>query len=182
MGKYKMKKAIFLDRDGIINKARIVKHKPYPPNNVRNTVLVEGISELLCYAQDLGFLNIVVSNQPDVARGIRSWINVQDITDYLSDKLPQIYDFYYCYHDDKDECECRKPKTGLFMSAKQDHDIDLEKSWMIGDRRSDILAGKNARCKTIFVDYDYDEQQPTNADFTVYSVKEVINIFKRELE
>jgi len=177
-----MSKAIFFDRDGIINQAYVVANKPYPPANLSATKLVEGIEELLSYTQDKDFLNIVVSNQPDVARGIQTWNHVQNITDYLYKNLSQIYAIYYCYHSDEDECECRKPKSGLLRFAQQDHHIDLIQSWMIGDRKSDIDAGKNVGCRTIFVDYGYDEPKPENADYVVNSVKEIINIFKKELE
>lgn len=96
-----------------------------------------------------GFLLIVVTNQPDVARGITTRETVETIHDYISICLP-INDFYACFHEDKDGCNCRKPLPGSLLKAAKIHNIDLSKSYMVGDRRKDIEAGNRAGCKTIF--------------------------------
>jgi len=175
-------RAVFLDRDGIINIAYSIEGIPYPPRSIDSTILIDGIKELIDYLDEKGFIIIVVSNQPDVARGIQTKTEIRKITKYLSDKLPKVKEFYYCFHDKDENCSCRKPKIGLLLLASMKYGIDLSKSWMIGDRWKDITAGKNAGCHTIFVDYNRKEELTDKPDFTVKQVGEIIGIFKKELQ
>jgi D-glycero-D-manno-heptose 1,7-bisphosphate phosphatase len=167
---------VFLDRDGIINKALVIGGKPYPPSCVEAVQLEEGIEELLNYLKEK-YLIIVISNQPDVARGIQTREEVEKINSYLKSKLP-IDDFFVCYHDDKDNCNCRKPKPGLLLEAIRKYDIDIYDCWIIGDRKSDIDI--STKPYNIFVDYNYDEKKPSAVDYTVKSVSEIINVFKEK--
>jgi D-glycero-D-manno-heptose 1,7-bisphosphate phosphatase len=176
-----MTNAIFLDRDGIINQAIVYNNKPYPPACVAATKLVDGIKELCDYFIKKGFIIIGITNQPDVARKIQTWGEVQNINHYLMSKLP-IQEIFTCFHDDDSNCQCRKPKPGLLIKAIEKYDVDIVTSWLIGDRKSDIDVGNKLILRTIFIDYGYDETKPTDADFTVNSVKEIINIFKKEFE
>jgi D-glycero-D-manno-heptose 1,7-bisphosphate phosphatase len=180
MGIYEMIPAVFLDRDGIINQAYVYANRPYPPACVNAIKLTKGIKELVGYLSKK-YILIVLSNQPDVARGIQTWNEVRNITEFLHDQLPEIADYFYCFHDELDNCNCRKPKIGLFLEAAEMYDIDLDSSWMIGDRWSDVSAGHNAGCKIIFVDYKYDEKEsPYIPDYTVNSILEIKNIFEKE--
>lgn len=172
------KPTIFLDRDGIINEVYVVAGKPYPPACVEAVQLTEGIKELIDYLHE-NYLIIVVTNQPDVARGIQTWTELEKINLYLQEKLPKIDCFMVCPHDLNDNCNCRKPKIGLFLQASEKYNIDFSHSYMIGDRFSDIEAGKNAGCKTVFVDYNYNEKKP-NADYVVKSIKEIKDIIEND--
>jgi D-glycero-D-manno-heptose 1,7-bisphosphate phosphatase len=168
-------KAVFLDRDGIVNRALIINKKPYPPLSVSDTFPIKEISELIKSWHDKGYLVIVITNQPDVANHLVEKSEVDKINRYLK-SLVGFDDIFVCYHSEKDNCDCRKPKVGLFKQAKEKYNIAFSKSWMIGDRKKDIDAGKKIGCQTIFVDYDYDEKKPKNFDYTVESVKEIFEI------
>ena len=103
--------------------------------------------------------------------------SVIKINSYIKDKL-KLDDILVCYHDDSDNCECRKPKPGLLLEASKKWDIDLKKSYMIGDRCKDIEAGKRAGCKTIFIDLNYKEAKPKNPDFTTDSLFSSVHLIE----
>ena len=166
-----MNKAIFLDRDGIINKSIIVDDKPYPPKDLKEFELVDDIFDLLFYFKELGYMLFVITNQPDVSRGKNIRFNVLEIHLYLSSIL-YIDDIKTCFHDG-DWCDCRKPKPGMILELAALYNIDLCSSMMVGDRRSDILAGNAAGCYTVFVDYDYDEPKATMANAVVQNISEI---------
>lgn len=161
--------AIFLDRDGVLNLPIIKNNKPYPPATIDEVKIAEDVRPALDLFRSLGFFLIVVSNQPDVARGTTDRLSVENINRVLNHSLP-IDDFFICYHDDQDLCACRKPSPGLLIEAANKYHIDLHKSFMVGDRWKDIAAGKTATCKTIFLNYNYNEQQPDCPDFTTTSL------------
>lgn len=150
-------KAVFLDRDGVLNKSVIVDGKPYPPKSVIELVIPEGVKEGLKQLKELGYLLIVITNQPDVARGTTPIKIVDDINNYLKQELI-LDDIFCCFHDNVDNCECRKPKPGMIFTAAKKWNIDLESSFMVGDRWRDIETGKNAGVKTIFIDFGYKEK------------------------
>lgn len=149
-------RAVFLDRDGILNQAVVREGRPYPPSNPGELILVEGIGGALARLKSAGFLLIVVTNQPDVARGSQTRAMVEAINDRLSALLP-IDQVWTCFHDDRDACDCRKPKPGLILGAAAKWGVNLEASFMVGDRWRDISAGAAAGCRTVFVDYRYSE-------------------------
>lgn len=171
----KMKRAVFLDRDGVINEAITREGRPYPPEVLSEVKVSENFESVLQKIYAAGFLIIGITNQPDVARGLQTREAVEKINQYLLDRLP-IETILVCYHDEKVNCSCRKPKPGLILKAAALFDIDLANSFMVGDRWKDIEAGKNAGCKTIFVNYSYFEKQPTDYDFCVQKPSEILNI------
>ena len=175
-----MRRAVFLDRDGVINRAIMRNGKPYPPANISEIEILPGVSDALAALHDAGFMLIVVTNQPDVARGMTPMAVVEEINYYLKSCLP-IDEFRTCYHDSGDDCDCRKPLPGALLAATEKHGIDLTESYMIGDRWRDTEAGLRAGCKTIFIDYGYDEQQPESFTFSVKSLKEASTIILGEL-
>jgi D-glycero-D-manno-heptose 1,7-bisphosphate phosphatase len=174
-----MRRAVFLDRDGVINRSVVRDGKPYPPSSVAETEILPGVAEALVALRDAGYLLIVVTNQPDVARGTTSVEAVEAINEHLHARLT-LDEFRTCYHDSGDGCECRKPRPGSLFSAALHHAIDLGRSYMVGDRWRDIEAGTRAGCKTIFIDYGYDETQPKSPDFTVTSLLEASKIILSE--
>ena len=147
-----MRRAVFLDRDGVINRAVVRHGKPYPPSRPDQVEILSGVSSALERLRDAGFLLIVVTNQPDVARGSASLAQVDAINRRLGETLP-IDEFRVCCHDDRDDCSCRKPRPGLILEAAGRLQIDLGKSYMVGDRWRDIEAGRSAGCRTVFLDY-----------------------------
>lgn len=165
-------RAVFLDRDGVLNEAVLRNGKPHPPASVEETILVPHALASLQRLKELGFLLIVVTNQPDVRRGVTSRESVQEIHQYLSKMLP-LDDIAVCYHDDEDNCQCRKPLPGLLLQAAREHGVNLETSFMVGDRWRDIDAGIAAGCRTILVDYRYNERSSTgNPDVRVASLSQ----------
>ena len=176
-----MVKAVFLDRDGVINKAQIINGKPYPPKSLSQLKIISGVRNALIALHNAGYLLIVITNQPDVSRGITSKETVDEMNDYLSKNLP-LDDFLTCYHDDCDNCDCRKPKPGNILLAAKKYNIDLHQSYMIGDRWRDIEAGKSAKCMTMFIDYKYNEKKPIDFDFKADSLHSASQlILKRDI-
>jgi len=172
-------KAIFLDRDGVINRAVIKNGRPYPPDSLDTLEILPGVREALENLHKAGYLLIVVTNQPDVARGKVSKATVDAIHRYMMANF-SLDKILSCFHDDADECNCRKPKPGALLNAAKDHNLDLSACYMIGDRWRDIESGVSAGCKTIFLDYGYSEKQPTNVDFRVRSLSEAAKIILGE--
>lgn len=175
-------KAIFLDRDGTINKyVGFVRKK-------EEFELLPHVSETIRKFNELGFLVIIITNQPVIARGEVSYEELEVIHNKMETLLGNdgayVDAIYYCPHhpdkgfdgeivDLKIDCDCRKPKPGLIFKAAEDFNIDLENSWMIGDSENDIVAGKRAGCKTILVNENYNDYKQ---DFYVTDIKEILNI------
>lgn len=145
-----MKKAIFLDRDGVLNQTIFRMGKPRAPYELHEFKLCDGVEEGVALLKQSGYLLVVVTNQPDVARGWVSREAVDAVNNKLRDLLP-VDDIVACFHTEKDHCECRKPRPGMLLTSAKKFSIDMEKSWMIGDRFSDVEAGVKAGCKTILI-------------------------------
>ena len=165
------RRAVFLDRDGVLNHVFIREGKPHPPMSLVELEVLPGVAGACRVLKQAGFLLIMVTNQPDVPRGIQTRETVEAINQALAGKLV-LDDIRVCYHDDADACSCRKPKPGLLLEAAEDFEIDLSCSFMVGDRWKDVEAGQRAGCKTIFIDYGYDEKRPDHVDRCVCSLAE----------
>jgi D-glycero-D-manno-heptose 1,7-bisphosphate phosphatase len=176
-----MRRAVFLDRDGVINRALVREGKPYPPASLAEMEVLPGVARALAALREAGFLLIVVTNQPDVARGTTSREVVEEINKHLAARLA-IDEFRTCFHDSGDGCDCRKPLPGALLAAAKTHGIDLGKSYMVGDRWRDTEAGQRAGCKTIFIDYGYDEKKPESVDYRVRSLMEATQIILGEMK
>jgi D-glycero-D-manno-heptose 1,7-bisphosphate phosphatase len=170
-----MQKAVFLDRDGVLNRAIVRDGKPYPPADLSELEILPGVESALRDLQEEGYRLIVITNQPDVARGTTRMEAVEAINGYLGSHLP-IDAFRTCYHDSGDGCDCRKPLPGSILAAASQYGIDLSKSVMVGDRWRDIEAGQAAGCHTIFIDYGYREKQPETAVVRVASLREAADL------
>lgn len=165
-----MQRAIFLDRDGVINQVvfRKSNNKPESPRKFEEFGLIEGVEDFLKKLKEKEFLTIVVTNQPDVARGFTSWEALNKMHNFLKENL-SIDDIYTCPHGDNSICQCRKPKPGMLRQAAKKWDIDLKNSFLIGDNWRDIGAGENAGCTTILIDYSYNKK--IKSDFRVDDLK-----------
>jgi transaldolase len=163
--------AVFLDRDGVLNEPLVRNGRPHPPADAEALVLCPGAAGALAALRGAGFTLIVVSNQPDIARGTTSRATVDAINDRLRAELP-LDDVLICPHDDTDGCDCRKPKPGLLRQGARLHEVDLARSYLVGDRWRDIEAGAAAGCTTVFVDRGYTERQPVAPDARVASIVE----------
>jgi D-glycero-D-manno-heptose 1,7-bisphosphate phosphatase len=170
-----MKKTVFLDRDGVLNSVYMLGKIPTPPKRLEEVRILPGAREAIKLLIENFFEIVIVSNQPDVARGSVTKESVLNINAYLSHELG-IRSFYTCFHDENDGCDCRKPKPGLILKAAQDLNLDLPKSFMVGDRWRDILAGQAAGCSCFFIDYGYEEKSPVSPFKKVSSLLEAVHL------
>ena len=145
-----MNKAVFFDRDGVLNELVNRAGGYFSPRLSSNFRIILNSIEVTNYTKSKGYLNIVISNQPDVARGYLTEFELDKMTNILIKKL-LIDDVFYCLHDD-DMCKCRKPLPGLIIFAKDKWDIDLNKSIMIGDTEKDCFAAKNSKVEFYLLD------------------------------
>jgi D-glycero-D-manno-heptose 1,7-bisphosphate phosphatase len=169
------RRAVFLDRDGVINRPIVRGRSPYAPGSLEELEILPGVSKALQALKAAGYQLIVVTNQPDVARGTMPKAIVDSIHDRLTSALP-LDGIFACFHDDPDGCECRKPLPGLITRAAQELHLDRSASYLVGDRWRDIEAGRRAGCRTFFVDHQYDEPRPQSYDFRVDSLLEAAGI------
>jgi len=154
-----VRRAVFLDRDGVLNRIRVEGGRLYPPASAAELQIAAGASRALTSLKEAGFLLIVVTNQPDVARGLQTRAEVENIHAVLQRALP-LDDFFVCYHDDADACQCRKPRPGMLLAAAERYAVDLPHSYLVGDRWRDIDAGARAGCTTILIGDGYGEREP----------------------
>jgi D-glycero-D-manno-heptose 1,7-bisphosphate phosphatase len=174
-------RAVFLDRDGVINRPLIRAGKPYPPATLDEFEILPGVREACQLLKKLGFLLVVATNQPDVGRGTLAREAVETIHAWLLQQLP-IERVMTCFHGGAaygDPCECRKPQPGMLLQAAEAFKIDLAKSFMIGDRWRDVDCGFNAGCKTIFLDWDYEEKLKRDPNFNAHDLLDAAKLIKQ---
>ena len=166
------RKAIFLDRDGVINSSILINGKPYAPTKLSDLVILPGVIDSLSRFKSHQYLNVVVTNQPDLSTGKQKKECLEKIHNYLYAHC-QIDLIKVCAHTAVNRCECRKPGIGMILEAARELEINLVESFMIGDRWSDVEAGQRAGCKEIFfIDYGYNEKIPKGKFTVVKSLKE----------
>lgn len=168
-----MKRAVFLDRDGVLNEPVLENGRPHPPSGLAELRITPGAAPALQQLREAGFLLVVVTNQPDVARGKTPRETVEAIHAALAAALP-LDAFYTCWHDDADGCHCRKPLPGLIVDAAAEREVDLAASWVVGDRWRDVEAGAAADCRTIWIDRGYTERAPDHPTATVANLPEAV--------
>jgi D-glycero-D-manno-heptose 1,7-bisphosphate phosphatase len=166
-----MVKAVFLDRDGVINANLERNGKPVAPTSLAEFRILPGVDHSTRRLKEAGFLLVIVTNQPDVANGLTSEATIDAMHAEVRRRLP-IDDIMVCLHTDSDHCMCRKPKPGMILKAAEKHGIELAASYMVGDRWRDVRAGHAAGCVTIFIDYGYPQDELAKADKVVDSLFE----------
>jgi D-glycero-D-manno-heptose 1,7-bisphosphate phosphatase len=167
--------AIFLDRDGVINANLERDGKPVAPTTLDEFRLLPGVEDAVRRLKQAGYLVIVCTNQPDVATGRTPRATVEAMHKLVRAEL-KVDDVKICFHTDADACTCRKPKPGMIFDAAREYSIDLARSYMVGDRWRDVMAGRAAGCLTIFVDYGYEQEGPNEPDHVVASLSEAANV------
>lgn len=170
-----MRYAIFLDRDGVINKAIIKNGRPLSPRAIEDFEILPDVEKALKMFHNLGYINVIATNQPDIARGLMSEQILNGMHDLIRRNL-EADDIFVCPHDDSDNCLCRKPKPGMIREAEAKWDIDVTRSYFIGDTWKDIHAGTAAGCSTILLERPYNEG--LESDYRVRSLLDVIDIIK----
>lgn len=136
-----LRSAVFLDRDGVLNGVEVRDGKPVPSPNVQQMRLLPGVVEACQRLHELGHLLVVVTNQPDLARGTQSVVEVERMHAFPRERLP-LDDIVVCPHDEVDDCRCRKPRLGMLLDTAASLGLDVSRSFCVGDRWRDIEAAK----------------------------------------
>lgn len=169
-----LRRAVFLDRDGVLNEPVVIDGRPHPPEAAGDLVVRPDTIEACEQLHQAGLLLVVVTNQPDIARGQQTLEAVEAINSELRRRLP-LDDVRVCPHDDEDHCACRKPEPGLLVDGAAAWNIDLGQSVMVGDRWRDVEAGKRAGCAVVLIKRDYAEKPAgADADLVVATLHEAV--------
>lgn len=179
------RRAVFLDRDGVLNRTSVEDGVPHPPPIAAAVEILPGVPEALALLGSAGLVRIVVTNQPDVARRTQTREAVDAINDRVMRELP-LEAIYTCYHQDADRCDCRKPLPGLLAQAGMAFGLDLSASFMVGDRWSDVAAGKAVGCTTFLLDAPYSQAHRCPPDFHVtdllHAARQIVRLVSRNGE
>jgi D-glycero-D-manno-heptose 1,7-bisphosphate phosphatase len=180
MGEHEIaRRAVFLDRDGVLNRPLVREGRPYPPARVEDFEIYEDVSAGCEQLSSAGFLLVVVTNQPDVNRGTQRREIVEAMHHKMLAALSQIARIEVCWHAGKkwaDPCNCRKPQPGMVVRAAKALDIDLDRSFLIGDRWRDVDCGRAAGCRTVFIDRGYSETLRSPPDWTVKTFAQAVDV------
>lgn len=171
--------AVFLDRDGVLNEVLIKDGVPVPPADVTGMKLLPGVEGACRRLRELGYVLVVVTNQPDIARGTRTRADVDAMNDFLRQRLP-LDDVVVCPHDDADRCACRKPNPGMLLHSAQRLGLDLGRSFCVGDRWRDVQAGQRAGVRTVYLDRGYGEQKAVGADAVASGLPEAVRFIESQ--
>ncbi len=166
-------RAVFLDRDGVLNANLVRNNRPYAPRTLDEFEVLPGVEEAVRQIKAAGFLTIIVTNQPDVADNITPRATVDAMHAQLHQRMP-LDDIKICFHNNAAHCTCRKPLPGLLLEAAANHGIDLATSYMVGDRWRDIKAGQAAGCHSVFIDYGFTQEEAIEPDAVVKSLPEAV--------
>ena len=184
MGKHKVARpAVFLDRDGVINRVAVRNGTPRPPSHVEEFDLYHDVPDGCAQLKSANFLLVVITNQPDVGRGTQSREAVEAMNLKMESALPFLDRIEVCYHAGKrygQPCDCRKPRPGLILRAAAELNIDLNRSYVIGDRWRDVDCARAAGCRAIFIQRGYDETLREAPDFTVTNFEEAVTALLRD--
>jgi D-glycero-D-manno-heptose 1,7-bisphosphate phosphatase len=174
------RRAVFLDRDGVINRAVTRDGSPYPPATLAEFEILPDVAEACARLKAAGYLLIVATNQPDVGRGTLKQEVVESMHTFMCRQVP-IDRVEVCYHpgQGKSDCDCRKPRPGMLLRAARELGIDLARSWMVGDRWRDIDCGHAAGCGTVLVERGYAEAMRQAPDHRVRSLLEAAELILR---
>lgn len=184
MGKHEVaRRAVFLDRDGVINHPTIRSGRPHPPLRVEDFKIYDDVAAGCTRLKAAKFLLVVVTNQPDVGRGTQNREVVEAMHAKMQSALPSLDRIEICYHAGErhgESCDCRKPRTGLIRRAAAELNIDLSASYVIGDRWRDVDCARAAGCRAIFIERGYQESLRERPDFTVSSFKDAVSSVLRD--
>jgi D-glycero-D-manno-heptose 1,7-bisphosphate phosphatase len=169
------RRAVFLDRDGVINRSIVREGKPYPPASLAEFEFLPRVSEACALLKQAGFLLVLATNQPDVGRGTQSQAVVESIHEHICETLP-IDRVEVCYDGGEGPSDFLKPAPGMLLRAARELEIDLSRSFMVGDRWRDVDCGLAAGCVTIFIDYGYREKLRGEPHFRVSNLLEAASL------
>lgn len=180
MGERKVgRRAVFLDRDGVLNRAVVRHDRPFPPASIEEFELYSGVAEGCEALKNAGFVLVVVTNQPDVGRGTQTREIVDQMHAKLRATIPSLDAIEVCFHAGRgygEPCDCRKPKPGMLKRAAAGHAIELSQSFLIGDRWRDVDCARAVGCRAIFIDHGYRESLRGMPDATVHTFGEAVQV------
>lgn len=165
--------AVFLDRDGVLVESRVVDGVPLPARRAADLRLLDGVAAACRSLHDAGLALVVVTNQPDVARGALAPDEIEVMHQRLREWLP-LDEIVVCPHDDADDCPCRKPRPGMILDAAERLGLDLRRSVLVGDRWRDIEAARRAGISSVHIDWGHGEPLSTPADATFGSLEQAV--------
>jgi D-glycero-D-manno-heptose 1,7-bisphosphate phosphatase len=165
--------AVFLDRDGVLNRSFVRDGIPRPPANLDEFEWLPDVSKSVTTLAAAGFALVVVTNQPDVAHGTQTKEMVKAINRRVADQLP-VLGVLTCYHNDSANCECRKPRPGMLLKAARRWHLDLSRSFLIGDRWRDVEAGRAAGCRSVLIETPYSGRERCRPDRCVPNLAEAV--------
>ncbi|MCI0419668.1 MAG: HAD family hydrolase [Acidobacteria bacterium] len=169
------RRAFCLDRDGVINAVVTCEGRLTSPRTDEEFQILPRVSEAIRQMQSAGFLVIVVTNQPEISRGLVERETVDRFHSRIRSELA-IDDIRVCYHDTEDRCSCRKPEPGLLVASAKQWNIRLGQSFLVGDREKDIEAGRRAGCTTMLIRAPYNQGPAATPDFLVESLDHAVKI------
>ena len=171
-----LRPAVFLDRDGVIVVPEFRDRRSFAPRRLQDFRLYPEAAASLQKLKRAGFLLAVVTNQPDVGNGLMSRSEVEAMHEIMRRELP-LDAIKVCFHGQAEGCDCRKPKPGMLLEAADELGINLKRSFMVGDRSSDVEAGRAAGCATVFIDLGYALPAPDFPDYVARSIGQVAELF-----
>jgi D-glycero-D-manno-heptose 1,7-bisphosphate phosphatase len=184
MGKHEVaQRAVFLDRDGVINRIAVRNGMPHPPSHVEEFELYQDVPDGCVRLKAANFLLVVITNQPDVGRGTQSREAVEAMNRKMQSALPFLDRIEICYHAGEhygQPCGCRKPRPGLILRAAADLNINPKRSYVIGDRWRDVDCARAAGCRAILIERGYTETLREAPDFTVANFNDAVNAVLRD--
>lgn len=184
MGKSKVgRPAVFLDRDGVINRVAVRNGMPYPPSDVEEFEIYEDVPDGCARLKAANFVLVVITNQPDVGRGIQSREAVEAMNLKMQSALQLLDRVEVCYHAGErygEPCACRKPRPGLILRAAAELNIDAKRSYVIGDRWRDVDCAHAAGCRAVFIERGYKEPLRHAPDFTVPTFNDAVTAVLRD--
>jgi D-glycero-D-manno-heptose 1,7-bisphosphate phosphatase len=172
---HELRPAVFLDRDGVIVVPEFRNGRSFAPKRLEDFRLYPDAGASLQKLKEAGFLLAVVTNQPDVGNGLIDRSEVDAMHEIITRELP-VDVIKACFHRQVDDCDCRKPKPGMILDAARELGVKLEKSFMVGDRKSDVEAGRAAGCATVFIDLGYALPAPDFPDYVAHSIAEAADL------
>jgi D-glycero-D-manno-heptose 1,7-bisphosphate phosphatase len=175
------RRAVFLDRDGVLNRAFVRNGKPCSPTSPAQFEILPGVAEAVGALRRAGLLAIVVTNQPDLSTGRQTPADVEAMHEALRATVP-LDGLEMCACVDADNCARRKPKPGMLIEAAREFSIDLSRSFLVGDRWRDVGAGRAAGCRTLFIDHGYAEALPEKPDYVVADLAAAARVILSEIK
>ena len=171
-------KCLFLDRDGIINVPLVKKNKPFAPTEISQFRLYKNLNKTLNYIKKLNYLIIIITNQPELSKGNLNKKTLDQMHEIIYSTFP-IDDIFVCKCQESSSCKCYKPKPKMLYDAKIKHNIDLKKSYFVGDTYRDVYCASNAGCYSILLKKRYNYEMISKADYVIEKFGQIKKILKK---